>query len=57
MNTYVKKALAAYCDQTQTSVAREIAKETLLNSGLTHNDLQQASQKGADSIDLYVFDA
>ena len=57
MNTYIKKVLATYCDDTQTSIAKQTAEETLLNSGFTKQDLINVSQQGIEKCRVYLFEA
>ena len=57
MTPYLQRAFKTYCDTTQTLIARDIAKDVLLNAGFSHFDLQRALAQGVDSLEVYLFAA
>lgn len=57
MPAYIEKAIKAYCDEQQTSYARETAKQVLLEAGLTNKDLLQLVNSDTQQYNLYLFAA
>lgn len=57
MPVYIEKAIKAYCDDHQTSCARDTAKQVLLEAGFTDNDLSNLLNSECEEYNLYLFAA